>query len=1244
MALWMILFLAPQAHSQTTRVTIKTFHISGTVGEAGVVLNGFPVKPGTSAPVTDSTGSYDVEVTYGWKGTVTPAKLGFTFNPRQRAYDKVVEDMTAQDYEAKIQQFVISGSAGEGGVVMRGLPGDPNTDADGRYSATVDYGWSSIVTPYKEGKRFEPESKSYDSVTKDRKNENYTSRVMTFTISGSAGPAGVVLKGFPEPAPTTGADGTYRVEVPYGWTGKVTPTKEGCEFSPPEIEYPAVTEDMSGQDYTAKVFQFQISGSTGMSGVTLEGLPGEPITGEDGAYSVDVDYGWSGKVTPSRLGYTFSPPSMDYKQVKENHDGQNYAGTVMRYTIQGTAGVAGAKLTGFPEDVTSGPSGAYSVTEEYGWSGTITPEKEGYTFEPSYLAIDPISKDMPKQDFKAKQQTFTISGTVGQPGVLMQGLPGRVVSKEDGTYSAEVPYHFSGPVTPRKDGFEFEPPKQDYESVTEPMPGQDFVATKKTYTISGRIMSGQGPVQDAVVTTDIAGMEPAITDADGNYQITVEHGWQGKLTPMKQGVTFTPPSKSLPAVTANVSGASFAAKVRMMTITDKVAMVVEEGKPEEPVEGVTVTAKPGGQKVVTNAKGIYTIQVPYGWTGELVLEKEGFEFDPPSRAYNVVTENINGLAAPTTGTGTPPPETPPTGTTPTGTPPTGTTPTGTPPTGTTPPAPVQNDQAAALRAEVERQIAEIRKKYNLPVEPNGTGVTPPTMGSLRQPLPPTVVEGIVVSGDFSGDLISVLTALSQKTGARIYVDLTVKPTAIQACSLISTPMSSALERILTGTGYGWRKVDTAENTYEVFRPISQTFAGDDFRRALQDLSTTAGVPIIPDETVAGQVYAEFAGVPLESALDMLVSGTSYVVKRMPGNYYLVADRKVESSAFPNIADTRQVHLNYITPGVAKSHLSEAFSKYVLVDLDPNSRLVTVTAPTEIADRLVGELHAMDVRPKHVLLDARIVTMERGDLLNIGVAWGMPAAQFGAFSDSWVRGTPETDTADPAGNWPWAISLGLTFDRTFTNSLTAALNLLKEKNQADIISKPKIVAQDGHKSKIGVMQEERYVMTPPMNSQGLYYMQSQFETITSGTSLEITPHIGDNNDIALELAVEVSDSIPKGRGNDLPVVTRRTAQHAVTVKDGGTALLAGLTENRTRDKDDRVPGLSELPLIGGLFKNKSTDKSTREVAVFVTATIIPEMNVVAGGGGNSGTAFDTEGRIVSPADDAFRRELQENLAQ
>jgi general secretion pathway protein D len=120
-----------------------------------------------------------------------------------------------------------------------------------------------------------------------------------------------------------------------------------------------------------------------------------------------------------------------------------------------------------------------------------------------------------------------------------------------------------------------------------------------------------------------------------------------------------------------------------------------------------------------------------------------------------------------------------------------------------------------------------------------------------------------------------------------------------------------------------------------------------------------------------------------------------------------------------------------------------------------------------------------------------------------------------------------------------------------------------------------------------------------------YTNSELEKIESGTVLTITPRIGDNNEITLDFAVEVSDSIARGTESELPIVSRRQAKSRVTIKDGGTAALAGLTETQTRNAQSRVPGLAKLPVLGRLFRNDNDERGTREIAVFVTANLVPE---------------------------------------
>jgi type II secretory pathway component GspD/PulD (secretin) len=238
------------------------------------------------------------------------------------------------------------------------------------------------------------------------------------------------------------------------------------------------------------------------------------------------------------------------------------------------------------------------------------------------------------------------------------------------------------------------------------------------------------------------------------------------------------------------------------------------------------------------------------------------------------------------------------------------------------------------------------------------------------------------------------------------------------------------------------------------------------------------------------------------------------------------------------------------------------------------------------------------------------------------------------SDHYGRGDPEFDFG---GESPWNIQIGYTTDYLFTNALELTLNLLAQNGEATILSKPQVLAQDGKESRIEVTTEEYYFLVAPELTE-TFYARSELQEIKSGTILTITPHLGDNNDITLSVSVEVSDSIPSGRGNDLPVVTRRKAENNVTIKDGGTVALAGLTENRTRKDLKRVPGLSQLPLIGGLFKSNNNENSTRELAVFVTARLVK----------NTGQTIEfTEpselpSTIRRPAGDDFKARLRESL--
>lgn len=83
--------------------------------------------------------------------------------------------------------------------------------------------------------------------------------------------------------------------------------------------------DLSPTTYTVSGY-VRTSGGTGVSGVVMSGLSGNPSTDSNGYYSAAVSAGWAGTVAPSKSGYTFTPSSRNYTNVASNQTGQDYTG------------------------------------------------------------------------------------------------------------------------------------------------------------------------------------------------------------------------------------------------------------------------------------------------------------------------------------------------------------------------------------------------------------------------------------------------------------------------------------------------------------------------------------------------------------------------------------------------------------------------------------------------------------------------------------------------------------------------------------------------------------------------------------------------------------------------------------------------------------------------------------------------------------------------------------------------------
>ena len=249
--------------------------------------------------------------------------------------------------------------------------------------------------------------------------------------------------------------------------------------------------DIGSFEYYSPSIGYTISGNTWEGGVTLsytDGTPKTVISDSSGNYSLTVTYNWSGTVTPSKTGYTFTPASLTYTNVLADQTGQNYIALPITYTISGNAWESGVTLSyidGTPKTAISDGSGNYSLTVTYNWSGAVTPSKTGYTYNPASITYTNVLADQTGQNYVALPITYTISGNAGVEGATLSytdGTPKTLISDGSGNYSLTVTYNWSGAVTPSKASYAFSPENRTYTNVVENQTAQNYTAVVVTFT------------------------------------------------------------------------------------------------------------------------------------------------------------------------------------------------------------------------------------------------------------------------------------------------------------------------------------------------------------------------------------------------------------------------------------------------------------------------------------------------------------------------------------------------------------------------------------------------------------------------------------------------------------------------------------------------------------------------------------------------------------------------------------------
>ncbi|MCH7944458.1 MAG: type II and III secretion system protein, partial [Armatimonadetes bacterium] len=115
-------------------------------------------------------------------------------------------------------------------------------------------------------------------------------------------------------------------------------------------------------------------------------------------------------------------------------------------------------------------------------------------------------------------------------------------------------------------------------------------------------------------------------------------------------------------------------------------------------------------------------------------------------------------------------------------------------------------------------------------------------------------------------------------------------------------------------------------------------------------------------------------------------------------------------------------------------------------------------------------------------------------------------------------------------------------------------------------------------------------------------------LTATTFLSVTPRINNDGTITVGISPQLQSFGQLKRGPDgqeIPDILQQTISVVARVRSGETIALGGMTNKFDSYSESRIPILSDLPIIGQLFKGRNTNTSTSELIIFVTPTIVKD---------------------------------------
>lgn len=263
-----------------------------------------------------------------------------------------------------------------------------------------------------------------------------------------------------------------------------------------------------------------------------------------------------------------------------------------------------------------------------------------------------------------------------------------------------------------------------------------------------------------------------------------------------------------------------------------------------------------------------------------------------------------------------------------------------------------------------------------------------------------------------------------------------------------------------------------------------------------------------------------------------------------------------------------------------------------VTADPRSNSIIMFANDAEYQSLLQIVRRLDVPPSQVLIEATVAEVRLNDQMTLGVQWYLE-------NNGLVSGGLQTVQNG-------AVSLtypGLSL-RYLGVDFKAAINALSKVTDVEVVSTPRMLVLANETANLQVGDQVPVITQSSTGTQDNSLIINSVQYRDTGVLLSVTPRVGEGGRIFIDIQQEVSDvSTTNTSKIDSPTIQQRKFKTQISVEDGQVIAMGGLIRTTKSKGDSGVPLLSRIPVMGALFRERSTVNARTELVVFLKATLV-----------------------------------------